>query len=163
MLVHAIRRGLFVAGMLLLAYYVYPRMGGFTESLAQTGGKLLGFFPLLWLDNEWVHGAILLFCTLWLYRYLEGFSEELAITRYRSLSQVINCTARWLIAMVLWLILVLLEPVLVFKALVTWTMLPLWLVWVIVVVFFFLATGLGLRYPAYIVASVRERIIRERL
>lgn len=163
MFAHIIRRGLFVAGMLLLAYYVYPRMGGFTETLAQTGGKLFGFLPLMWLDNQWVHGAILLFCALWLYRYLEGFSEELAIARYRSLSQLIQCAAQWLTAMVLWLVLVLLEPVLMFKALTTWTALPLWLVWVIVVVFFFLATGLGLRYPAYIVASVRERIIRERL
>ncbi|MBE9155994.1 hypothetical protein IQ265_03980 [Nodosilinea sp. LEGE 06152] len=163
MFAHVIRRALFVAGMLLLAYYVYPRMGGFTEGLALTEGKLFGFFPLMWLDNQWVHGALLLFCALWLYRYLEGFSEELAIARYRSLSQVISCAARWLIAMVLWLILVLLEPVLMFQALTTWTTLPLWLVWVIVVVFFFLATGLGLRYPAYIVASVREQIIRERL
>lgn len=160
---HIIRRGLFAAGVPLLAYYVYPRMGGFTESLAQTGGKLFGFFPLAWINNQWAHGAILLFCVLWLYRYLEGFSEELAIARYRLLSQLIQCAARWLTAMVLWLVLVLLEPVLIFKALTTWTTIPLWLVWVIVVVFFFLATGLGLRYPAYIVASVRERIIRERL
>ncbi|PSN15946.1 hypothetical protein C7293_04865 [filamentous cyanobacterium CCT1] len=163
MLAHAIRRGLFAAGMLLLAYYVYPRMDEFTERLAHTGGKLFGFFSLVWLDNQWVHGVILLFCALWLYRYLEGFSEELSIARYRSLPQFITCAARWLIAMVLWLVLVLLEPVLMFKALTTWTTIPLWLVWVIVAAFFFLATGLGLRYPAYIVASIRERIIQERL
>ncbi len=65
--------------------------------------------------------------------------------------------------MVLWLILVLAEPVLMFMALTTWTTLPIWLVWIVVIVFFFLAIGLGLRYPAYIIATVRERILQERL
>jgi hypothetical protein len=160
---HVIRRGLFVSFMILLALYLYPRMDGFTERLAVTGWKLIGFIPLRWLDNQWAHGGIFLFCALWLYRYLEGFSEELAIARYRSLSGFVGCAARWLVAMVLWLMLVLAEPVLVFMALTTWATLPVWLVWVIVIVFFFLAIGLGLRYPAYIVAGVRERIIQGRL
>ena len=163
MFAHTIRRVLFVPGTISLAFYLYPRIGGFTERLALTGWTLIGFIPLRWFDNQWAHGAILLFCAYWLYRYLEGFSEELAIARYRSVAKIIGCTARWLIAMVLWLILVLVEPVLVFRALTAWTTLPIWLVWVIVVVFFFLAIGLGLRYPIYIIAGVRERILQERL
>lgn len=163
MFAHVIRRGLFVLFMILLALYLYPRMDGFTSLLAATEWNMIGFIPLRWLDNQWVHGALYLFCAFWIYRYLEGFSDELALARYRTLAGVIGCAVRWLIAMVVWLVLVLAEPVVMFNALTTWTTLPLWLVWVTVTIFFFLAIGLGLRYPAYIVAGVRERIIQGRL
>jgi hypothetical protein len=160
---HLIRRLFFAPAVFFLALHLYPRMGEFTAQLSQTGWKLLGGIPLTWLHHQWFHGLLLFFCAFWVYQYLEGFSEELALARYRSFPKVLGCAVRWLTAMVMGLVLVLVEPVLMFKALTTWTPLPIWMVWVIAVAFFLLAIGLGLRYPAYIIASVRERIIQERL
>jgi hypothetical protein len=148
-------RAILTFGVILFSHKLYPIVLDFTQQIVTFEGNLFGFIPLTIIDTQLVQGFVFLFLCLWLWVYANGFVEELQIAQFRAHGDIANCASRWLIAMVLWSLFILAEPVLVYTALDA-SPLPRWLVWIIVTLFFFFSIGFGLQYPNRVVNHLRR-------
>lgn len=155
-----ILRAILSFGVILLAHYLYPIILGFTQALTTFEGKLFGFIPLSWLNNQLIQGMVFLMLCLWFGTYAFGFADEVKIARFRSPLVILVCACQWGTAMTFWALLILGEPVLVYMLL-SFSPLPQWLVWVIALLFFCWSILFGFAYPARTVLHLREKYGRD--
>jgi len=148
-----LRRLASTVGLIVLWAHLYPFILATISVLPYEDDLAFG-----WIDPEVIKSiqfkvATLLYLTFWFGIYLDGFFNEWALVRFRSL-QIMACGCRWLLQSIIRFFMPFLVSLGEYWGLVHFTTVPSWLQVTTAIVFFVFLVLLGWYYPSIKVSQI---------